>query len=274
MKTSSGPGLAMAAWLALPGVAAFAADNPSPNQAAAAGTPGPGVSAQPVTPVPPVPRPSVIYLTDFHLDPAQVEEKSLLGGERSSPLGGQREGPLHGRLPRAQNKSPEKQAPKLVRVLSDSIVKQLKKEGLQAEYLPDLHAQYLPDQTAGRIRFASDSAPLPKQGWLVTGWFEKLEEGSAAVEATVGMGKGSGQATADVVVSDLARDPAQPFLIVGSGSRAKKMPGGLVTMNPYVMAAKFVVNKRQGTEKEVKSLGIEIAESLVRYIHQGPAQPQ
>jgi hypothetical protein len=71
-----------------------------------------------------------------------------------------------------------------------------------------------------------------------------------------------------VVVSDLASDPAQAFLVMRSGSRAKKAPGGLVTMNPYVMAAKFVINKRQGMEKEVKSLGQQIAKSLAEYINQ------
>jgi len=52
------------------------------------------------------------------------------------------------------------------------------------------------------------------------------------------------------------------------------MPGGLVTMNPYVMAAKFVMNKRNGTEKDVKSLGAEIAKSLCQYIQQGAPKPQ
>jgi hypothetical protein len=146
----------------------------------------------------------------------------------------------------------------------------LRSQGLRAEPLPNVAADYGPEQVTGKLQFQPNAAPLPKEGWLVTGWFEKVEEGHAAIEATVGFGKGTGQATADVAVSDLAQDPAQMFLVVGSGSRAKKMPGGLATMNPYVMAAKFVIAKRQGMEKDVKNLGTQIAKSLVEYIKHPP----
>ena len=223
------------------------------------------VKALPVTPAA-VQRPSVIYVTDFHLDSSQIEHKGLLGGDRPHLLGGR--GPLH------RNQDPADKAASLVHILSDSIVKDLRKEGLRAEYLPEMHAEYYPGQTNGRIQFAVSNAPLPKEGWLVTGWFEEVKEGQAAVEATVGFGAGSGKAEADVAVSDLARDAAVPIMVMGSGSRAKKMPGGLVMMNPYVMAAKFVMDKRHGTEKDIKSLGAEIARSLVSCMKQGSAKPQ
>jgi len=63
-------------------------------------------------------------------------------------------------------------------------------------------------------------------------------------------------------------------MVMGSGSRAKKMPGGLIMMNPYVMAAKFVIDKRHGTEKDVKSLGAEIVKGVVAYINQGSVKPR
>ncbi|MFA7004035.1 MAG: DUF4410 domain-containing protein [Verrucomicrobiia bacterium] len=157
----------------------------------------------------------------------------------------------------------------MVHILSDSIVKDLRKAGLRAEYLQETHAEYYPAQTNGRIQFAASNAPLPREGWLVTGWFEEVQEGQSAVKATVGFGAGAGKSEADVAVSDLARDPSVPIMVMGSGSRARKMPGGLVTMNPYVMAAKFVMDKRSGTEKDMRSLGAEVAKSLVNYINHG-----
>jgi hypothetical protein len=238
-------------------------------------TPSQAAQAQPAVALPSAPRPSVIYVTDFHLDPAQIEQsKGPLGRESGGILGGQREGGLGSRLPHRQSQAPEDKSQELVRVLSDSIVKHLKNEGLRTEALPSVRANYMPDQAGGRIQFLAGGDSLPKEGWLLTGWFEKVEEGKAAVEATVGFGKGTGTATADVVLSDLAHDPGRPFLVMGSGSRAKKMPGGLVTMNPYVMAAKFVINKRQGMEKDVKSLGTEIAKGLAQYIDHRPPPPQ
>jgi hypothetical protein len=221
------------------------------------------VKTQPTTPVA---RPSAIYVTDFHLDASQIEHKGLLGGERQGILGGR--GPLR------RGHDPASEAVSLPHLLSQSIVKDLKNAGLRAEYLPEVHAQYYPHQANGRIQFASDSAPLPREGWLVTGWFEDVQEGQAAVSATVGFGAGSGKAEADVAVSDLARDASVPIMVMGSGSRARKMPGGLITKNPYVMAAKFVMNKRHGTERDVKSLGAEIAKSLCQYIQQGAPKPQ
>lgn len=200
-----------------------------------------------------VQRPSVIYVTDFHLDPSQIKHTGLLGGP---PL-----------LPRG--KGTAREAASLTRVLSDTIVRDLKKAGLRAEHLRDVRADYCPVQTKGRIQFAAGGAPLPKEGWLVAGWFEDLREGESAVTATVGLGAGSGKAQAAVAVSDLARDPAAPFMVIGSGSRVRRMPGGLLTMNPYVMAGKFVFDKATSTEKDMRSLGADVAKSLTNYLKHG-----
>lgn len=211
------------------------------------------VKAQPATAA--VQRPSIIYVTDFHLDPSQIKHKGLLGGPQL--------------VPRPFSQSPDREAASLVRVLSDTIVRDLKKAGLRAEHLRDVRADYCPVQTKGRIQFAAGNAPLPKEGWLVAGWFEELRESESAVTATVGLGAGSGKAQADVAVADLGRDPTAPFMVIGSGSRVRRMPGGLLTMNPYVMAGKFVFDKATSTEKDMRSLGADVAKSLVNYIKQG-----
>ncbi len=256
------------------GLLGVGAQQSASNQAATGATGGQVVHAPATNAVPSHPKPAVVYITDFRLNPSQIEESQKLIGGRGGGglLNGQSGGILGGRSPLHNNDDPEAKARKLVRTLSDSIIKQLKSKGIHAELLPSTAADYMPDQADGRLQFLPGCPPLPQDGWLVTGWFEKVVEGNAALTATVGMGKGAGNATADVAVSDLTHDPAQPFLIIGSGSRAKKAPGGLATMNPYVMAAKFVINKREGMEKEVKSLGKEIAKSLVKYIDQ--ASPQ
>lgn len=210
-----------------------------------------------------IPPPSVIYVADFCLDATQIEQKTMLGVERP--------GLLANRPHLLHSNDPDAKSQKLTNVLSDSIVKHLKSKGLTAEYLPSV----LPDcksEAVGLMQFAPGSVPLPKAGWLVLGWFEKVEEGQAAVEATVGFGAGAGKAQADVAVADLAHNSGQPFLILGSGSRTRRMPGGVVTLNPYVIAAKFVIERRKGTEKDVKNLGTAIAKSIVQYIEHGPEQ--
>ncbi|HPA21534.1 MAG TPA: DUF4410 domain-containing protein [Verrucomicrobiae bacterium] len=249
MKIVIHHGIVSAALIALACQAGRAADPPAP-------TP----------PGPPGPRPTVIYVTDFHLDPAQIESKGPLGGERKGILG-RRRGIL-------RNNDPEDKSREFVGILADAIIKHLRSAGLNAEYLPNVQAEYIPPETGGRLRFVPGTPPLPGVGWLVTGWFEEVKEGAAAVEATVGFGAGSGKAEAAVAVSDLARDAGQPFIVLGSGSRTRRMPGGLIAKNPYVMAAKFVMDRRNGTEKDIKSLGTNIAKNLVEYISRGASQPK
>ncbi len=255
--------IASAILFALSGLAGFAAEK-TISDLAVSGDKDQAITTPPTTAAS-LPRPSVIYVTDFHMDATQIEQKKLLDGQREG---------IRGRRPHLRSNDPVEKGRELVHVLSDSIVKHLKDKGLRAESLPNVHAEYVSSQGGGQIQFTPGGSSLPKEGWLMAGWFEKVEEGRAAVEATVGFGAGSGKVEVEVMVSDLAGDPGQPFLVMGSGNRTKKMPGGLVTMNPYVMAAKFVLDRRQGTEKDVKNLGAEIAKSLIQYIDRGPTQSQ
>ena len=92
-------------------------------------------------------------------------------------------------------------------------------------------------------------------------------EGNRVEQATIGFGRGSGQVSIAVIVSDLATNPRQPFLVMGSDSAQHRMPGGVVFMNPYAMAAKFVLSRGQ-TERDVKAMGSAIAKTLIQYLGQ------
>jgi hypothetical protein len=119
-----------------------------------------------------------------------------------------------------------------------------------------------------RQEFFPAHAELPREGWLLGGWFEQVQEGNRVEAATVGFGHGSSRVSIEVIVSDLAGDPRQPFLVIGSENAQHNMPGGLVTMNPYAMAAKFVLARGQ-TDRDVKAMGAAIAKTLVQYLEQG-----
>ncbi len=77
-----------------------------------------------------------------------------------------------------------------------------------------------------------------------------------------------------MAVSDLAADPSLPILCMGARNHTRRMPGGLASRNPYVIAAKFVINRRHGMERDVRSLGKQIAKILSDHIRSssGPAQ--
>ena len=200
--------------------------------------------------------PALICVTDFYLAPGDIQKHELV--PRNHIVGS--------RLGRLRNDDPAAKAQKLIRVLSETIVHDLNEAGLRAEYRPN--------RAGLRSEFIPADLSFPKAGWVVGGWFAKVDEGNRALNATVGFGKGAGQVEIEVTVSDLARNMAEPFLFIGSASAAKMRPGGLVMMNPYVMAAKFVMSKG-ATEKDVKQQGSAIAVSLVHYVNTGsPTTPQ
>jgi hypothetical protein len=206
-------------------------------------------------------RPSIIYVTDFYLDPASIQEAQKpteVLGKRSGPLSG-----IRNEIKNIRGDDPASKAQDLVNLLAETITKELSKAGYRAERLPNrsgLRAEYFPQ-----------GVTLPKAGWLLFGRFEQVVENNPAVEATVGFGKGAGEVTIEVEVSDLAGDPRSPFLTIGSQSGTHQKPGGLVTMNPYAMAAKFVLSRGE-TEKDVKKEGAAIARNLITFIEHGPEQ--
>ena len=57
------------------------------------------------------------------------------------------------------------------------------------------------------------------------------------------------------------------MLTFGDESRTHHMPGGIVTRNPYVIAAKFVLS-RGATSRDVQQLGGDLAKEIVDYMRQ------
>lgn len=199
-----------------------------------------------------VARPPVIYVSDFYLEPSEIQQAQ---GPIAAPSGvGSR---VRRRIDDLRGRDPASRARELTALLSETIVKELNKAGE--------HAERLPNQTGFRKDFYPADTVLPDVGWLVSGWFVRVKENEPAVEATVGFGHGSGEVEIQVVVFDLAHNPREPFLFMGTESGRQHRPGGLVTMNPYAMAAKFVL-ARGATEKDVRKQGAEIAGNLIRYI--------
>lgn len=69
----------------------------------------------------------------------------------------------------------------------------------------------------------------------------------------------------EVEVSDLASYPEDPFLVMGTHTGSGRKPGAVVTLNPYVAAAKFVLSGN-ASEKDVKNAASEIASELTGYM--------
>lgn len=195
--------------------------------------------------------PGTIYVADFALD---AENYSGDEGVRGVLPG--KSGPRLLRRPLKDN--PAQKARQIVDTMAESIVQRLSAKGLHA----------------ARLRNADGN--LPREGWLMQGIFTEVDEGNRLKRAGIGFAKGATSMDVQVGISDLASsDPRAAFAIFGTVKEPSKIPGAVVTMNPYVAAAKFVLQKN-ATERDIQRTAAQIVEQILKYeqqIKEKTAQP-
>jgi len=92
----------------------------------------------------------------------------------------------------------------------------------------------------------------------------KVDEGGRMKRAVIGLGAGATSMEVQVSVTDLAVNPDAPCIIFGTVKDPKHMPGAVVTRNPYVAAAKFVLEKN-ASEKDATRTAKEIIQEIQKY---------
>lgn len=182
----------------------------------------------------PAARPSVVYVADF---------EEAAGSVQSEGLGSLR--PIHSLFEQAKAKS-------LVDTMSNSIVQDLGKKGISAHRVPA-------------------NSPTPAQGWLVRGVFTKIDEGSRARRALLGFGSGQDDVEVTASIDDLAAGALQPLYQTHTDATSGRMPGAIVTRNPYAAAAKFVL-AGQDLERSTRETAEKIAEQIAAYLNGAPAR--
>lgn len=187
--------------------------------------------------VPPITNPRPVVVHDFAFDLADLHTDS-------SAMSG-REGPAKRILGSVQpTETPAQKAARFAELLSSTIASELTNLKIPASRQPR-------------------GTPLPADGLVVGGQFVQVDEGNRLKRAIVGFGAGETEVLAQVVIYDLAQSRDQPILVYGTGTGSKPMPGAVVTMNPYAMAARYVLS-RNATEKDVRKLGKQIATDLAQ----------
>jgi hypothetical protein len=177
---------------------------------------------------------TVIYVSDFELDAQNVNV------DKGGPVGEVRPGILE-RPRKREQRDPEAQAKKLVDTMAKSLVEDLQKAGYKAQRLAAGEAQ-------------------PSSGAWVHGIFTEVDEGNQRRRAVLGFGAGEAKMTLYVTLTDLAHPDIALYNVAKDDNSGKKI-GAVVTMNPYVAAAKFVMEKN-APEKTVKKTAKEISEQL------------
>jgi len=189
------------------------------------------------------PANTVIYVSDFELDAENFQsDQSMPRAQRPHILNG----------PLRQSKDPATQAQNLVSLMATDIVKNLTKAGYKAQHLA-----------------ATDERP--SEGVWVHGVFTELNEGNRLQRAVIGFGTGQTKMDLYVTMNDLSR-PHQPLYTSTVAGESGKKPGAAITMNPYVAAAKFVMEKN-APEKTIKKTASEISQDIVAHLKQHEAPP-
>jgi len=140
---------------------------------------------------------------------------------------------------------PQAQAKKLVDTISKSLVDDLHKAGYKAQRL-------------------GPNDPTPSSGALVAAVFTEVYEGNRMHRALIGFGSGGVRMDLYVTMSDLA-SPQKPLYNQAQEDTSAKKPGAAITLNPYVAAAKFVMEKN-APEKTIKKTASEISAEVVKHL--------
>jgi Domain of unknown function (DUF4410) len=104
-------------------------------------------------------------------------------------------------------------------------------------------------------------APLPTDGWLVRGTFYATDSGGNMIPTELLGGEQKPNTQLTVSVANLSKDPNAPFIVFGK-AEALKGQGAPVGWNPYVVAAKFVINTVESAT-DLEKLAKEIVQTIM-----------
>ncbi|CAB3703305.1 DUF4410 domain-containing protein [Paraburkholderia rhynchosiae] len=185
----------------------------------------------------------VVYVSDFELDAADVTPDS-------GP--GQRVRRLRGLLPSGpgplgHDANPQDHATKIVNEMADALTADLKKGGVDA-------------------RRTAPGQPLPASGWQVRGVFLNVDDGNRLRRAMVGFGAGQNNIQVAVSCDSLASANLPPLYDAVEEADSKRMHGAAIKLNPYVIAAEFVM--ASGDEKKtIQKTAQQIADAVIATLH-------
>ena len=102
---------------------------------------------------------------------------------------------------------------------------------------------------------------LPTDGWLVRGTFYATDSGGNMIPTELLGGEQKPNTQLTVSVANLSKDPNAPFIVFGK-AEALKGQGAPVGWNPYVVAAKFVINTVESAT-DLEKLATEIVQTIM-----------
>ncbi|PTX92172.1 hypothetical protein DB346_24850 [Verrucomicrobia bacterium LW23] len=109
---------------------------------------------------------------------------------------------------------------------------------------------------------------MPANGWLLTGRFVRVYQGSRALRMVVGLGAGGTKMETQIVVRDLSSEGAPVVLSTTTTGGSNAEPGAIFNADPFSMAATAVMNSGRGLSED----SIRTARMIVALISQYGAE--
>jgi hypothetical protein len=191
--------------------------------------------------VAPTTKPTIIYVSDFDLDAANIKaEHGLLPAPPKLPGLGEILPPLPG-----TPKDPQKLARGIVDEMSTALVKDLTRAGLNAR----------------RLRVQET---LPTTGWLVRGVFTDVNQGNQLHRAVIGFGLGKTDLQVLVDINDLSQGAPRRFYEISTAADSGKAPGAgpTIVLGPAGVATRFVI-AGQDLDRNVTQTALKIVAEVV-----------
>lgn len=191
----------------------------------------------------PTARPTIIYVTDFQLDPAIIEwTAGLLPAPPNLP------GPVAEILPLpGARKKPEIRAQHLVETMGTALTQEINKVGYNACRLKGV-------------------AVAPGSGWQVRGVFTRVSEGNQMQRALIGFGAGKTDLEVVVAIDDLALGPPRPMHEITAEASSGKAPGAgpALALGPAGPAVRIVIASKD-LDRNVRQTASKICEAVHKH---------
>lgn len=119
----------------------------------------------------------------------------------------------------------------------------------------------------GPAQRVGNSRAVPRDGWLVTGRFIRVNEGSPAARIIVGLGAGGSKLETETVVLD-GTGRGNAILQFGTTGGSNAMPGAIISSGPGGVVSNAVQQANRGIKDDTKRTARMITASLAEYMVQ------
>ena len=109
---------------------------------------------------------------------------------------------------------------------------------------------------------------MERHGWLITGKFVRVYQGSRALRMVVGLGAGGTKLETQITIRDLSREGSPVVLSTMTTGGSNAEPGAIFNTDPVSAAATFVLNSGRGLSEDA----VRTARMIVALVSQYGAE--